>query len=166
MKLLAISFLVTATVACTASTTDEASTSSAATAAPTNDERLCTQECAWRDRCGSETYAACLPSCLRRYTNHGVSLREEFVARVEGCFPALTCSQFDDACYSLVGDYASVPEVRACLARYQSCSAAFSDDHCYTIGALTDAARADAAACLTEDCGRVSRCMKRAIGEN
>ena len=168
MKLIAFSLLLTAAVACTAaSSTDETSTSNVTTTAATNDQRICTNECDWRDRCGTQTYAACMTSCTHRYVNHGVSLREEYVANAEKCFPTLTCSQTDDYCLERWCLDQPVPEVNACLVKKAHCgSGSFDSDLCVAIPALTDAARADAKTCFTADCANVRSCVKQAVGVN
>lgn len=167
MKLITFSLLLTATVACatTTTTTTEEATMSSATTTATNAERICAEECAWWDRCGVQTLAVCTPRCLRRYVNQGETLREKYVAHAETCFPSLTCSQIDDVCLEHWGADQDIAEMHACIDRNAECGGSFYG-LCYAIPALTDVARATAAACLTQDCARAKRCVKQSLGVN
>lgn len=168
MKLIAFSLLLAATVACTTATstdqTSASSNSSITTTGATNDVRICSSECGWRERCGTQTFDTCMASCQGRYVNNGDRLREEYVANAETCFPSLSCSDIDDKCLERWGVTKTVPEMDKCLARSAFCGSRFTKGICYAIPALVDDARDDARACLNLECEKIHSCVQNALG--
>lgn len=139
---------------------------------------VCTSMCDWKTKCG-KAQASCVEDCKKDVGQYQGKWSASYTGSLTSCFSSLACDKKSDDCITDFGAadpaYPDIPVVKACLSKYEECSvpaagpdggtvtgAAFADDYCQSIAALTDAARSEADACVTKACAEIAGCLKAA----
>jgi hypothetical protein len=133
----------------------------------------CDAECAWKSRCKTPELD-CVAKCHQRIDPYaGVYVGGYFRAAAD-CWNHGSCTSASGDSCSAAGVLALNEPTRdrdyqACMNARSACQVAkketFSDDYCYLLPALTDAARDQFASCFLVSCELQRSCAKNALGE-
>ena len=132
--------------------------------------RICAADCGWLSKCdkgGKDAFCAG-GECEARL--EPVKWRPGFADAVAECFDGLACTESNDDMCSFTAILAIDPSFpkravyQGCLAKEKQCPRALPDDACFSLGAVTDAARAEAEKCNAIPCDQIAACFEAALG--
>jgi hypothetical protein len=132
----------------------------------------CDAECAWQARCKTPELD-CVNSCHKKTDAHAAIYVGGYFRAAADCWRNGACDTKGDTC-SAAGVLALNEPTRdrdfaACMNARSACQAAkketFSDDDCYVLPALTDAARDHFASCFVVSCELQRSCANTALGD-
>lgn len=125
------------------------------------------------DRCGDGAWdASDSDSCQAQASCLQTVVRADLFGDIADCLGERGCGESDDRCFAAEGLGASPSSASTayrddCLVRRDECTeegTPFGDDYCYA-DILSDAAIAEARACLDGPCGELSSCFASIVGD-